>query len=276
MTIGLVMIVRDEEQMIESCLNSVKSLISHWTIVDTGSTDATKKVIRKALKGVPGELYDREFVDFAHNRTEALALAKGTAEWLLELDADMTVEAHPDFVDWLAPDPDVTVSAWMVEIVDSGTHWRLPRLMRGDEDWNYIGPVHEYLDTSNVYTRPVLGLTLTHHGSSRHPITKFDHYLQLLKPGLEAGEPRAVFYSAECMRFLNCNQKAIELYTQRASMNSFEEEAWYAMYQAAKLSRDVKGLIAAWERRPHRFEPLRAAAEIVRSIEHDDVLFLES
>jgi len=186
--IGLVLIVKNEAAFIERCLSSAKPLISHWTIVDTGSTDDTKKIIRRTLKGIPGKLHEREFVDFGHNRTEALELAKGTGEWLLELDADMTVEAHEGLLEWLEKDPDPDVAAWQVEIVDSGTLWRLPRLIRGNLDWRYIGPVHEYLDPAGRKQRALLGLTITHHGSSRHPIQKFDHYLRLLKPGASCAD----------------------------------------------------------------------------------------
>jgi len=273
--IALVMIVRNEQAFIERCLASATPFISSWTIVDTGSTDETKKLIRKTLKGVPGKLHDSEFLDFGHNRTEALALARESADWLLLLDADETVEVHEDLLSWLADDPDPEVDAWMVEIVDSGMIWKRPLLIRGNRDWRYIGPVHEYLDTSQIKTRPLLGLTVTHHGSNRHPIQKFDHYLTLLEPGLQAGDPRAVFYSAECLRFLGCYPKAIELYLQRASMNTFEEEAWYAAYQAAKLARNVTDLLKAFERRPWRAEPLWAAAELVRTIPHEDLLFME-
>jgi hypothetical protein len=59
-------------------------------------------------------------------------------------------------------------------------------------------------------------------------------------------------------------------------MNSFEEEAWYAAYQAAKLSGNVTDLLKCYERRPWRAEPLWAAADIVNTIAHDDVLFLEA
>jgi hypothetical protein len=163
-----------------------------------------------------------------------------------------------------------------VAIHDSGTTWRRPLLIRGDREWRFIGPVHEYLDTSAVQTRALLGLDVTHHGSNRHPILKFDHYLNLLKPDLEKGDPRATFYSAECYRFLGCIPKAIELYTQRASMNSFEEEAWYAQYMAARLAGDVPGLLKAYERRPWRPEPLWAAADIARTIPHNDLLFMEA
>jgi len=273
--ISLTMIVCNEAAFIERCLESVKPYISSWVIVDTGSTDDTKKIIRRVMKGVPGKLHDRPFTDFGSNRTEALALAKGTADWLLLLDADETVEVHEDLLTWLADDPDPETAAWMVEIVDSGTIWKRPLLIRGNLDWRYIGAVHEYLDHTQVKSRGLLGLTVTHHGSNRHPVSKFDHYLTLLKPGLEAGDPRAVFYSAECLRFLGCYPKAIELYQQRASMNSFEEEAWYASYQAAKLGGNVTDLLQAFERRPWRAEPLWAAADLVRTMPNEDVLFKE-
>ena len=274
--IGLVLICRNEENFIGRCLRSVKPYLSWWTIVDTGSTDHTKEIVRKTMKGVKGEFHEVEFVDFSHARNEALARARGKAKWLLILDADETVEVHEDLLAWLEPDPDPLVQAWMVATHDSGTTWRRPLLIRGDQEWNYIGKVHEYLDISASYTRPLLGLDITHHGSNRHPILKFDHYLSLMKEDLEKGDPRATFYSAECYRFLGCIPKAIELYAQRASMNSFEEEAWYAQYQAARLAGDVQGLLRAYERRPWRPEPLWAAADIARNMEHSDVLFLEA
>ena len=33
-------------QLIQRCLDSARSLISHWVIVDTGSTEGTQGVIR--------------------------------------------------------------------------------------------------------------------------------------------------------------------------------------------------------------------------------------
>jgi glycosyltransferase involved in cell wall biosynthesis len=44
-TISLCMIVKNEEHTIQSCLESVKSLVEEIVIVDTGSTDWTKKSV---------------------------------------------------------------------------------------------------------------------------------------------------------------------------------------------------------------------------------------
>ena len=59
-TIALVMIVKDEEDTIKKCLSSVAPYISHWVIVDTGSSDNTLNVIRETMGelGIPGELHE--------------------------------------------------------------------------------------------------------------------------------------------------------------------------------------------------------------------------
>jgi len=69
------MIVRNEAHVIRRCLDSVMPLIDTWVIVDTGSTDGTQKIVREHLAAIPGELLERPWVNFAHNRTEAVVLA---------------------------------------------------------------------------------------------------------------------------------------------------------------------------------------------------------
>lgn len=272
------MIVRDEAgtMMLPACLDSVKPHIDHWTIVDTGSMDDTPKLVRKLMKGVKGKLYEREFVDFGTNRTEAMALARGKTDWLLLLDADMTIGVHSGLWEWLDPDPDPAVRAWMVPITEGQMVWYMPLLVRGNDEWEFVGAYHEYLDTSRGKCRPLLGLTVTHHGIGRDDPAKFRRGLELLAPATVADDPRAIFYSAECHRFLGELDEAFELYLRRARMeDTFEEEGWYAQYRAALISGNLDDLIEAWKRRPHRHEPLSAAARMVGQQPHDDILFLE-
>ncbi|HWJ80268.1 MAG TPA: glycosyltransferase, partial [Niallia sp.] len=42
-TISLCMIVKNEENVIERCLSSVKPIVDEMIIVDTGSSDSTKE-----------------------------------------------------------------------------------------------------------------------------------------------------------------------------------------------------------------------------------------
>ena len=86
-TVCLNMIVKDEAHIINRCLTSVLPLIDSWLIVDTGSTDGTQTVIREFLSELPGELVKRPWLNFAHNRTEALEFACSNADYLLIMDA---------------------------------------------------------------------------------------------------------------------------------------------------------------------------------------------
>src|SRR5262249_20780231 len=96
-TICLSMIVKDEAPVILRCLESVRPIIDYWIIVDTGSADGTQELVQKYLQDVPGELHQRQWVDFAHNRNEALALAKDHADYTLIIDADDVLELAPGF-----------------------------------------------------------------------------------------------------------------------------------------------------------------------------------
>lgn len=46
-TISLCMIVKNEEDVIGRCLESVKDLVDEINIVDTGSTDKTKQIVEQ-------------------------------------------------------------------------------------------------------------------------------------------------------------------------------------------------------------------------------------
>jgi glycosyltransferase involved in cell wall biosynthesis len=90
-TICLNMIVKNEAPVIGRCLLSVRPIIAHWVIVDTGSTDGTQALVRDALRDLPGELIERPWVDFAPNRNEALDAAGRRSDYILLIDADDTL-----------------------------------------------------------------------------------------------------------------------------------------------------------------------------------------
>jgi len=96
-TICLNMIVKDESKAILKLLGSVKSIIDYWVIFDTGSTDGTQEIIQEFLKDIPGELHERPWVNFAHNRNEALKVAQKKADYILILDADHLLHVQDSF-----------------------------------------------------------------------------------------------------------------------------------------------------------------------------------
>ena len=83
MRISLCMIVRQEEETLERCLESIADAVEEIIIVDTGSTDRTKEIARRFTD----KIYDFPWVeDFAAARN--FAFSKGTGEYLLWMDAD--------------------------------------------------------------------------------------------------------------------------------------------------------------------------------------------
>lgn len=141
--VALCMIVRDEEAVIERALRSALPWITTWCIVDTGSTDRTKEIIQRVMAeaDVSGVLYERPWVNFGHNRTEALTLCKPHAEWAIMLDADdnlvMDVPLPPNLWDHLEMDGMI-----MRMKHDQICHNRI-QIFRLDADWCYDGMVHE-------------------------------------------------------------------------------------------------------------------------------------
>ena len=83
MKVSLCMIVKNEEEVLSRCLDSVKAFTDEIVIVDTGSTDGTRKIA--------ADYTDRVFSftwidDFAAARNYAFSQATG--DYLLWLDAD--------------------------------------------------------------------------------------------------------------------------------------------------------------------------------------------
>jgi glycosyltransferase involved in cell wall biosynthesis len=142
--VGLVMIVKNEEHVIERAIKSAIPFISTYVIVDTGSTDSTKEKITKlfADAGISGSLVDRPWVNFGHNRSEALALCDGKMDWAIMLDADDNLAGTvPPANFW-----EVTAAPYDVLIVTlhHGTlvH-RRHQIFKTGIGWCYEGALHE-------------------------------------------------------------------------------------------------------------------------------------
>ena len=85
--VSLTMIVKDEEENLPHCLESVRGMFDEIVVVDTGSTDRTVEIARS----FGAKVFDFAWVDdFAAARNEALSHATG--DYAFWLDADDVVE----------------------------------------------------------------------------------------------------------------------------------------------------------------------------------------
>ena len=260
MTICLCMIVRNEARCVGRCLESAKPLIDSWLVVDTGSTDGTQEIVRRVMDGKPGDLVERPWVDFGTNRTELATLARGKANYLLLLDADMEVSVHG--FDKSKLDRDVYLVRY-----EGDLDYAQKLLIRGDLHFSYVGVTHEYLASPDAKNEAELqGLTVIHHGDGSSTRTKFVRDEALLREHLvtHPDDARSVFYLAQSLKGLGRLGEAVEVCRRRAAMPGWDEEAWYSLYQAARLvdwmgapQGDVlAAYFEAYNKDPKRAEPL--------------------
>ncbi|MFH1624853.1 MAG: tetratricopeptide repeat protein [Pseudomonadota bacterium] len=84
--LGLSMIVKNEEECLARCLNSVESIVDEIVIVDTGSEDRTVEIARS---------YGAKTVNFPWNddfgEARNVSLRHATKDWILVLDADEVI-----------------------------------------------------------------------------------------------------------------------------------------------------------------------------------------
>lgn len=266
-SICLCMIVKDEAAVIRRCLHSVHGLIDRWVICDTGSTDGTPELVRASLEEIPGDLHKRPWADFGHNRTELMGFARGKADYLLLIDADMTVSYDNSRLQDLGAD------SYMLRHTEDPEYW-IKRLVRGDRRWWYVGATHEHIATDPPERVENLdAIVIHHHADSGTRREKFERDHRLLSEELarDPSNARTVFYLAQTLRDLGRVKEPIDLYRRRAAMGGWPEEVFYSLYQVGVLTdragRRDQAMIAlfdAWNYRPQRIEPLYELARMFR------------
>lgn len=267
-SICLNMIVKNESQVIARCLAAVKHLIDYWVICDTGSTDGTQALIRQELAGVPGELHEHKWVNFGHNRTAALDLALGHCDYVLLLDADMVLVQQGDFKHKLTADSYLLRHQGQLDYQEQ-------KLLRSSLTWRYVGVTHEYVFAPEAGPRePLPELQLKHFADGGARADKFTRDIELLEQGLvdEPGNSRYMFYLAQSYRDVGNLSQALHYYQLRAQAGGWEEEAWYALYQIAKVRERqeadwplvLDASLQAYNFRPSRAEPLYLVAKHYR------------
>jgi glycosyltransferase involved in cell wall biosynthesis len=295
-TVCLNMIVKNEARTIERCLNAALPFIDAWVIVDTGSTDGTQDLIRSKLGHLPGELHERPWKNFGHNRTEALCLAEGKADFLLLCDADMVLKINDPL--W-RPNPDY--HGYFVRQQHNERSFSIIRLVNarltGEQSWCYRGSTHEFIDSltpdqndnigstgaieffdfadggskSDKYTRDAALLEqelreIEAKEQNSGDVARVDH-LQALKL-----EGRTVFYLAQTYRDMGELEKSLATYQRRAELGGWDEEVWNAKFEVAKLTERLQlgvevitqRYLEAFNNRPRRAEPLVELARFHR------------
>ena len=153
------MIVKNEEHVIERCLDSVSGHVDDFVICDTGSTDRTPALVKERTGHY---VYASSWIDFAHNRNIALEIlqckhAGSDDVYVLFLDADDQLVAG-------AGRPIRTYGRCVHDQDPTrGIEYDRVALVKLSCCTRWVGPVHEYLEghmverTRTVWVTIVLG-----------------------------------------------------------------------------------------------------------------------
>ena len=196
-TISLCMIVKNEEDTLEKCLSSVKSIADEIVIVDTGSNDGTKEIAARFTD----KIYDFAWIDdFSAARN--FSYAQATKDYILWLDADDIILPEDvvkikSLKETMAPEIDVVMMKYNTGFDAQGrvifSYFR-ERLSKRACNHRWREPVHEYLESGGK--RINADICVTHakpHG--RIGGRNICIYESLLAKGKELS-PRGMYYYA--------------------------------------------------------------------------------
>ena len=276
--IGLCMIVKNESQLILRCLESVRPLVDYVLVEDTGSTDGTQTIVREWLDrvGLPGEVYDEPWQDFAYNRSRALAKLRENkgVDYALILDADDHIVFEPEF-DVAAFKNGLSQDAHDVELRhnDSIRYWR-QQICSNRREFKFRGVIHEFLEGppgATVGGTSGLHISSTREGARSQDPDKYRKDARILEQALQTEQDvflrsRYTFYLARSYRDSGDKEKALENYLKRAELGYWVDEIFMSLYGAAQLKQELgktfEEVLAAYLRAadaaPHRAEALHA------------------
>ncbi|MCW3795511.1 glycosyltransferase [Paenibacillus sp. LS1] len=220
-SVSLCMIVKNEEQYIARCLESVKNMVNEIVIIDTGSTDATIDIAKKYTTNI----YSFDWVnDFSAARNFAINHAK--SDYILVMDADEYLEEDVDLQKDLIKDYDYYVFNIKnhMKFNRSFTHTAV-RMFRNHVGLKYENRLHEHLnilESNSKYVGDVSACTIEHVGYMDEEILeekKYKRNLPLMK--LEVKEhPTAynLFNMGKTYFGMNEFQKAIPYFQKSYSL----------------------------------------------------------
>lgn len=240
--VSVALIVRNEAENIATCLNSVRAHVDEIVVVDTGSTDDTKQIVRQFTDRIFDFVWCDDF-----GKARQYAFDQATGNWVFWMDADDILVGGEHLREEIASAPPETTSMlWKYIYVSNGVptleHWR-ERCVRNDGSYRWTGRVHETLETEQrdvrFYSQRVF---LEHH--QKHLATRSRRNLNILEAEFaELGDqvsPRTLFYLGnEYMEYAEW-EKAVESYRLYLQKGTWQDERYFAAIRLGRSLRNLK------------------------------------
>jgi glycosyltransferase involved in cell wall biosynthesis len=228
----LVMIVKDASVSIRETLESYKPIIGYWSILDTGSTDDTREIIKEVLVNIPGQLHEHPFEGFSESRNRALDLAGTTCVYNIMPDDTYILHGQEKLLKLLNiantkyPEKDVI----SIKISGFDCDYFSDRISRSASKIRYTGVIHEVLsyresclklEESDVFMEDKL-----FPGMYERSFARWHNDLEVLlkKHAEEPDNTRWIFYVAMTYYALHNPEKAIEYFEKRIKYDDGHNE----------------------------------------------------
>ncbi len=236
-TISLAMIVRNEEQTLGRCLESVKDIIDELVLVDTGSDDSTvaiaKKIFGKKAKIIPYE-WDNDF-----STPRNISFQNCTQTFICWLDADDVVsnpQALKKLIDDSGDSFDVLNLLYDYAKDEFGNsvmvHWRERVVRNIPGAFNWVDRVHEHLtyDPSKIRSARFADTTIVHMRDNTAGNRASKRNLEILEKwidecgGYKEATSRQLVYLGNERWVNNLIPEAIDAYTAYLQKSDWPEE----------------------------------------------------
>ena len=154
-SISTCMIVRNEENNLYRCLNSVKLISDEIVIVDTGSTDHTKQIALQYTDKVYDLKWEEEDGIGNFERARNFGLDKATGDWIFYLDADEELMHGNELAHYIRSEYVKCANVLQKQILVEGVnaHDQCPNRLFKRGDFRFYGVLHElpkqYRDKEN-------------------------------------------------------------------------------------------------------------------------------
>lgn len=288
----LTMIIKNDEAVIEKCLDSVKDIVDCVCICDVGSTDNTTHIIEKFMweRGIRGKIFHHEWVNYGHNRTLSVETAQKMLKefkfplescYLLILDPNSLITIGESFKKSALKED----AYLLLEKSSAPSYFSYNlRLLRSSFLWKSIGVVHEHWSYKGPHDCVKLAtLKIEDQENESYNIEKIKKEVELLANAL-VGEPeneRYMFHLAQSYKALKNYEEAIKWYHERIEKQGDKEEIWFSKFMIGecyefmgKWGDATFWYLDAYQSNPERAESLHKLANYYRYQGQNNLAYL--
>ena len=244
-TVSLCMIVKNEEAVLERCLDSIAHLVEEIIIVDTGSTDRTREIASRYTD----QIYDFPWhQDFSEARN--FAFSKASMEYIYTADADevlpsLSQQKFRQLKEAMLPEIEIVQMLYVTEFqyntVSNFKKELRPKMYKRLRTFLWEGAVHE-----TVRLTPVIydsDLEVHHFPTSDHSERDFNLFLLsfdrsgALSDNLVSMYATELFMAGKDQDFLNAESVFEKIYRKEKNPLLQEKEA-AVLIRIARLKGD--------------------------------------